>query len=132
MSCVLPTVNVRACVFNESGEADNSVRIHAKMINPPPSQGIFSNDIQTFVPSGGVVILSNLYQEAWYQIWRNRSAPVFYRVPVTLKSQVDFDAVLLGNDELDQCLTITLHIILDADGNPELDENGDYLLDEGV
>ena len=102
--CAIPQVNVRACIFNEFGAQEDGVVINVKMVQPPPvAGGMFDNKVAQYTSVAGIVLLTNLFQDAWYDIWRGRSTPMRYHVPVTSASQIDIDPIL-GNDEADPCL----------------------------
>lgn len=92
-----PRVDVRAHV------GADGVVISVKMILPPPVGNIYDDTTQHFISSNNQVTLSQLFQNAWYDIWRGQSLPMRYHVPVTSATEVIIDP-LLGNDETDPCL----------------------------
>lgn len=98
-------VHVQAYVFNEYGVLENGVLVNTKMIQPSTLSGIFDKKKATFASIGGIVTLTNLFQGAWYDIWRGRSTPMKYYVPIVSAgtTTVNCDPIL-GDDELDPCL----------------------------
>lgn len=90
--CALPTVIVRACVF-QSG-----VDILSRMIQPPPYAGIFDDKIKVHTVVAGVVDML-LFQGAWYDIWYTGGLPMRYRVPETSESLITIDPILPNDEE---------------------------------
>lgn len=100
----ISTVDILMKTLNELGSDANGVVISVKMIYPPPnSVGIFDDKVKEFVSAGGEVVLSDLFQDAWYDIWRGSSPALRYHVPITSETVIQI-APFIGNDENDPCL----------------------------
>lgn len=98
-------VHVQAYVFDEFGQPEDGVEINVQMIQPSTLAGIFDKKVATFISVSGIVVFTNLFQGAAYNIWRGNSTPYRYYVPVVEEGVevVDCDPIL-GDDEADPCV----------------------------
>lgn len=98
-------VHVQAYVFDQYGQSENGVKIKSQMIVPSAISGVFDDSIAEFTSMNGIVTLTNLFQDAWYMIWRGKSKPMRYHVPVVAvgTTTINMDP-LMGNDNIDPCL----------------------------
>lgn len=95
-------VHVQSYVFNEFGQLENGVEVHTRMIQPSTLSGIYDKKKATYTSVVGVVTLTNLFQDAVYDIWRGQSTPMKYRVPITTDAVIEGPPIL-GDDENDPC-----------------------------
>lgn len=98
-------VHVQAYVFDEYGQLESGVEINCQMVQPSNLSGVFDKKIATFTSVDGIVVLENLFQDAYYNIWRKRSTPQRYHVPIVEEgvTVVNCDPIL-GDDSTDPCL----------------------------
>lgn len=96
-------VHVQAYTFDEMGQLENGVVVYVKMVVASRLSAFFDSKIAQYTSVAGVVTLTNLFQDAWYEIWRGRSTPQRFHVPITTDDIVEMDPIL-GNDETDPCL----------------------------
>jgi hypothetical protein len=96
-------VNVQAMTFDEFGQLENGVLVSVKMILPSTLPGFFDSKIAVFTSVAGIVTLTNLFKGATYEMWRGRSTPIKFVVPIT--SDLTINGIpVLGNDSTDSCL----------------------------
>lgn len=102
--CAIPTVNVRCCVFNQYGALEDGSTITVKLKLPPPNfSGIFDDAPAEYISSGGQVLFTNMFQGAYYYIYRGRSSGFTIYIPYTSESEIGIDPIF-GNDSTDLCL----------------------------
>ena len=101
------TVNGRAPVYDGlSVKVGDGILVYSRMVYPPPNTGIFTDIRQTWISSGGYVLLTGLFIGATYDIWRGdytSSNHTRYRIPETEDELITLPPVL-GNDEEDPCV----------------------------
>lgn len=98
-------VHLQAYVFDQYGVLENGVKVKAQLIETPNFPGIFDDAIAEFTSINGIVTLTNMFQDGVYNIWRTKSKPMRYQVPIVAANVVVVEMdPLKGNDNTDPCL----------------------------